>query len=134
MSKKKTDILKGLTVKRQRFVLAMMKEATATDAVHKAGYNVKNQESAHTVATKLMAAPKVRLAISQMILLENPNASRDISFYLMGLINGHYEDAKLSDRLAAVDKVLKIFGEYAATKKASLNLDAKDFFQLPGEG
>jgi phage terminase small subunit len=113
--------------KMRKFVQAYVKTGNATQAVREAGYNVKNDLTAGSIASENLQKPVIQEAIA----IErgfNEATAKDVVREIM--LDSEVDP---NARLRATDQVFKVVGSYAPEKSLTLNVDIIDdqsFMQL----
>lgn len=120
-----------LTPKQQRFVAAVATGMDAKSAVIEAGYNVTSDGSAASLAHTMLNSDKIQVALAHAISIDLPNITRTTVNTIMSVLNN--PESRDSDKLKAVEILIKVCGWSAPTKHASVNVSVKDQFRLPEE-
>ncbi len=120
-----------LTPKQQRFVAAVATGMSGKDAVIEAGYDVSSDKSAKALAHNMLTNDKIQSALAHAISIDLPNITRTTVDTIMTVLNN--PDARDSDKLKAVEILIKVCGWQAPTKHASVNVSVRDKFKLPEE-
>jgi len=127
-----SDDSKDLTAKQQRFVKSYSTgEVTATQAVLDAGYKPTNPNSANSMATTLMANPKIKSAIVAEIDREFPDLTHLAGKAIHDILVD--SDAKHGEKLNAVKLLADLKGWLAPKRHASISMNIQDKFKLPEE-
>lgn len=126
------DIKKDkLTPKQQRFVAAVATGMPGKDAIIEAGYAVSNDNSAKAMAHNMLTNDKIQNALAHAINIDLPNITRTTVDTIMTVLNN--PESRDSDKLKAVEILIKVCGWQAPTKHASVNVSVRDKFKLPEE-
>lgn len=120
-----------LTPKQQRFVAAVATGMSGKDAVIEAGYDVSSDKSATSLANVMLNNDKIQVALAHAINIDLPNITRTTLDTIMGVLNN--PDSRDSDKLKAIEILVKVCGWQAPTKHASVNVSVRDKFKLPEE-
>ena len=120
-----------LTPKQQRFVAGVATGMEAKEAVIQAGYKVTSDESARSLATTMLNNDKIQNALVLAIEIDYPNIARRTAQTVMEVLDS--PDTRASDKLKAIEILIKVCGWAAPTKHASVNVSVRDKFKLPEE-
>ena len=131
MSESLKDKKDKLTGKQQRFVAAYASGIPAKDAVIEAGYNVTSNESASSLATKMLSSDKIQNALENAIIKHFPNVPDMAANTLVDILIN--PEGRASDKLKAIELLAKVCGWQAPSKHANLNVTLREKFKLPEE-
>lgn len=120
-----------LTVKQQKFVAASMQGMSGKDAVIAAGYNVTTPNSAESLASTMLANPKIQNALSHAIQEEFPNVPQLAARRLVNILID--DESRPGDVIKTVELLAKVCGWQAPSQHASLNVTLREKFKLPEE-
>lgn len=120
-----------LTPKQQRFVAGVATGMEAKEAVVQAGYKVTSNESAKALATTMLNNDKIQNALALAIEIDYPNIARRTAQTVMEVLDS--PETRASDKLKAIEILIKVCGWAAPTKHASVNVSVRDKFKLPEE-
>jgi len=120
-----------LTPKQQRFVAATAQGISGKDAVIAAGYNVTTDSSAESLASKMLAQPKIQNALSASITRQFPNVPDMAANTLVDILIN--PEGRAGDKLKAIELLCRICGWQAPSQHASLNVSVSEKFKLPEE-
>ena len=115
ISKQKGTKQRPLTIKEKAFCREYAKTGNGTQAVYKAGYDCKNDNSASTRANQLLKKVNVQAEITRIMDKKEKKAIMDaneVMELLTAIARGEVKDqfgldASLNDRLKAVDQIAK---------------------------
>lgn len=121
----------NLTGKQKRFVAAYSQGASGKEAVIQAGYNVTTDDSAKTMASRLLNSEKIQNALDAAIQQQFPNVPQLAAQRLVNILVD--DQSRPTDIIKAIELLSKVCGWQAPTKSASLNVTLREKFKLPEE-
>ncbi|NDG29297.1 hypothetical protein EB118_04240 [bacterium] len=121
----------NLTGKQKRFVAAYAQGTSGKEAVIQAGYNVTTEESAKTIASRLLNSDKIQNALDAAIQEQFPNVPQLAAQRLVNILID--EQSRPGDIIKAIELLSKVCGWQAPSKSASLNVTLREKFKLPEE-
>jgi phage terminase small subunit len=117
MTKKITELGQDLSRREERFVDEYLFDFNGTQAVIRSGYQVKNENVAHVIASRLLQKDTIikRIEKNQKDLAVKHRLSRDYFVVnLRALIEDH--KTKTTDRIKALALLARITGHLATTQ------------------
>ena len=138
--KRKPQTKKALTLKEQKFVKEYIaNNGNATEALVAAGYNPKNRQTAHAMATEVKNRPAIKNAIAKIILKKYPNSEEIIVDQMHDLLTAPVkmtdgdEGISAGDKLKTLQYYNKMLGHEPATKSAHVRVNVPaNGLALPG--
>jgi phage terminase small subunit len=120
-----------LTPKQQRFVAGVATGMSGQEAVINAGYKVSSDDSAKSLAATMLNSEKIQNALALAIEIDYPNIAKRTAQTVMEVLES--PETRASDKLKAIEILIKVCGWAAPTKHASVNVSVRDKFKLPEE-
>lgn len=100
-----------LTIKQGKFVQKLIDTGNGTEAATQV-YNVKNRNTAHTIASENLRKPTIQQAIRQALETEGLTLKSSIKNLKEAVVSGLGKKATNSDTLRGLDMLFKLQGAY----------------------
>ena len=115
-----------LTVKRKKFIKEYVKnDGNATEAVVRAGYNVKNRYRAAEIGSQLLKDDRIRTAIQEALFKQGVDENK-VSRVLDSIIDeSNLRKTTTGDVIKAIHLVSKLQDWFPVEKRAVARLDIK---------
>ena len=115
MSSNKDNTLRKLTIKEKAFCREYAKSGNGTQAVYKAGYKYKNDNTAGNAACLLLKKPKIQSEIKRLTEQKEKKSimsAQEVMEMFTKIANGEIKDqfgldASLNDRIKALQELAK---------------------------
>ena len=131
--RKRMPALEALTPKQQGFVADLIETGNQAEA-YRRNYAKTTDLIATVEASKLANKPHVKEAIQEVIENKYPQLKAGVATFLHDVVTGLEPDAKISDRLKAIEVLARLQGWLAPTEHNTRKLVVNvDKFKLPGD-